>query len=171
MNTKKIQVAVVGDYGTGEKEYAFAYELGKLLAQKDLIILTGGKGGVMEAAGKGAMENGGLVVGILPTAFPADSNEFCSIRIATGLGHGRNAIIASSADIVIAIGGKAGTLTEIGFAWVFDKPIIAITGFGGWSEELAGRTIDDRTHKEILTAKSITELDVTLNNLIKNIVQ
>jgi len=169
MDTKKIQVAIVGDYGAGEKEYEFAYETGKLLAEKDIILLTGGKGGVMEAAGKGSMEKGGLVVGILPTAFPGDSNEFCSIRIATGLGHGRNAIIASSADIVIAIGGKAGTLTEIGYAWVFDKPIIAVKGFGGWSEELAGKIIDDRTHKPTISVNSLAELKSELEALINKI--
>jgi uncharacterized protein (TIGR00725 family) len=116
MNPTKIQISVVGDYGAGSKEYDFAYETGKLLASKNLVVLTGGKGGVMEAVGKGVIEKGGTVVGILPSAFTGESNEYCTIKIATGLGHGRNAIIASSADIVIAIGGKAGTLTEIGYS-------------------------------------------------------
>ena len=169
MNTTKIQISVVGDYSAGQKEYNFAYELGKLLASKNLIVLTGGKGGVMEAVGKGVMEKGGTVVGILPSAFTGESNEYCTIRIATGLGHSRNAIIASSADIVIAIGGKAGTLIEIGYSWVFDKPIIAVKGFGGWSDELAGKIIDDRNVQPIFPVSTIRELDQTLDILIEKI--
>jgi uncharacterized protein (TIGR00725 family) len=166
---RKIQVAIVGDYGAGKKECDFAYEAGKVMAERDLTVLTGGKGGVMEAAGKGALEKGGRVVGILPSAFPGESNEYCSIRIATGLGHGRNAIIASSADIIVAIGGRAGTLTEIAFGWVFDKPIIAVKGFGGWSEELAGKIIDDRNQTPIYAVSSLQDLISTLDNLIKKI--
>lgn len=167
MNKKKIQIGVVGDYSTDDKEYDFAYHAGKLLAEKGMVVLTGGKGGVMEAAGKGAQELGGIVVGILPSAFSEESNEYCSIRIATGMGHSRNAIIASSSDIIIAIGGKAGTLTEIGFGWIFDKPIIAIKGFGGWSEELAGRIIDDRNQSPILAASSIKELNDSIDNIMQ----
>ena len=169
MDTTKIQISVVGDYGAGQKEYNFAYELGKLLASKNVVVLTGGKGGVMEAVGKGVIENGGVVVGILPSAFTGESNEYCTIRIATGLGHGRNAIIASSADIVIAIGGKAGTLTEIGYSWVFDKPIIAVKGFGGWSDQLAGTIIDDRNVQPIFAVSTIQELGETLDMLIGKI--
>ncbi len=169
MNNRKIQVAVVGDYGASKNEYDFAYEAGKLLAEKGHIVLTGGKSGVMEAAGKGAMEKGGIVVGILPSAFPGESNEYCTLRIATGLGHGRNSIIAASADIMIAIGGKAGTLTEIGYGWVFDKPIIAVKGYGGWSDELAGKMIDDRNTQPVKAVTTVDELNEVLESIVSQL--
>ncbi len=103
-----------------------AEEAGRLIAQKGANLVCGGLGGVMEAASRGAKSEGGLTVGILPHNDSKEANQFIDIPIATGLGIGRNIIIARSADALIAIGGEYGTLSEIAFALQMNKPVVGI---------------------------------------------
>jgi uncharacterized protein (TIGR00725 family) len=95
-------------------------------------VVTGGFGGVMEAASRGAAEAGGTVVGILPTARPDDANPHVQIAVATGMGDARNAVIADTADGFIAIGRGLGTLSEVAFALKRGKPVVAL---GSWEIE------------------------------------
>ena len=88
--------------------------------------MTGGLGGVMEAAGRGAKEAGGLVVGILPTAERGAANRFVDVEVVTNMGHARNVILAHSADAVIAVSGALGTLSEIAIALKLGKPVIGL---------------------------------------------
>lgn len=117
------RVAVCGD-GSPSALDADARAIGQMLAQAGCVLLTGGLGGVMAAASQGAQEAGGLVIGILPTYDPRDANPYVTLPICTGLGHARNVVLVASAEVVIAIGGAWGTLSEIALARKVGRPVI-----------------------------------------------
>lgn len=103
-----------------------AQEVGRLIANHDAILVSGGLGGVMEAASRGAKAEGGITLGILPHEHKREMNEYIDVPVATGLGIGRNVIIARTADALIAVGGEYGTLSEIAFALQMKKPVVGI---------------------------------------------
>ena len=106
-------VAVVGASQASEADLANAEVVGRLLAQAGAILVCGGRGGVMAGASKGAAEAGGTVIGMLPGLDRSDANEWVTIAIPTGLGELRNGLIVRTADVMIAIGGAYGTLSEV----------------------------------------------------------
>ncbi|UCE05227.1 MAG: TIGR00725 family protein [bacterium] len=103
-----------------------AEQVGYHIAQRNAILLCGGLGGVMEAACRGAKKGGGTTIGVIPTTHKSDANSFVDIPIVTGFGEARNIIIVRSADALIAVGGRYGTLSEIAFALSFSKPIVGL---------------------------------------------
>ncbi|MGB9722094.1 MAG: TIGR00725 family protein [bacterium] len=122
---KKI-IAVIGGAETSEKNLKIAEEVGTLIAKNGAILITGGLGGVMEAASRGAKKAGGLVIGILPGTDKRTANEYVDIPIVTGMNQARNIIIARTCDCAIAINGKYGTLSEIAYCLMFSVPVIGI---------------------------------------------
>lgn len=122
----KILIAVIGGRKESEEVLNLAYEIGVLIAQNGAVLICGGLTGVMEAAAKGAHGAGGIVVGLLPWNEKADANKYITIPIATGIGFARNAIIARSADAVIAVGGNYGTLSEIAYGLAWHKPVVGL---------------------------------------------
>ncbi|MEM2226372.1 MAG: TIGR00725 family protein [Candidatus Bathyarchaeia archaeon] len=133
------QIAVIGSGGPiPEGVRAMAEELGRAIARAGAVLITGGRGGVMEAACKGAKEAGGLTVGILPGPDGRDANPYVDIAIVTGMGDARNVINVRSADAVIVVHGGAGTLSEVGLALKAGKRVIAIKPSGGVAELVAG---------------------------------
>ena len=165
---RKLQVAVIGDSETNKEAYDFCEQLGIFLARSGFIVITGGRGGVMEAVCKGAFNANGITIGVLPSDTHKDANNYCSVVIPTGMGHTRNSIIAQSADIVIAIGGQAGTMTELGFAWIYNKPVICVREFGGWSSKLSNQNIDTRRNEPIIGVDSMEELKKQILKIAKN---
>ena len=131
------QVSVVGSGTCGEEseEWSLAEAVGRGLAEAGLVVVCGGRGGVMEAAARGASSVGGTVIGIVPTASAEDANEHCTHVVATGMGPARNLAVVASGAAVIAIGGEWGTLSEIAFARRFDRPVITLRS---WRLEGAG---------------------------------
>ena len=129
-NTKIIAVIGLGDCAADSKHYRVAIEVGAQVAACGCVLVTGGLGGVMEAASRGASEAGGLVVGILPGALVRDANAFVAVPIATGIGEARNAVIVNTTDALIAVGGGYGTLSEIAFALKQGKPIVHLGSWG-----------------------------------------
>lgn len=119
-------IAVIGGRRSDKSLLKEAEEVGRLIAQKGLTLVCGGLRGVMEAASRGARSEGGLTVGILPQNDSKEANPFIDIPVVTGLGIGRNVIIARTADALIAIGGEYGTLSEIAFALQMGKPVVGI---------------------------------------------
>ncbi len=119
-------VAVIGGSETTQENLKIAEKVGALIAQRKAILITGGLGGIMNAASKGAKQADGLVIGILPTADKESSNPYVDIPIVTGMGEARNIIIARTCDCAIAIDGKYGTLSEIAYCLMFDIPVIGI---------------------------------------------
>jgi uncharacterized protein (TIGR00725 family) len=106
-----------------------AFDVGKRIAEKGAILVCGGLGGVMEAAARGAKKSGGLTIGILPGISCDDANLHIDIPIATGLGYSRNSVVAMNADVLIAVDGQYGTLTEIAYGNIYGKKVI---GIGTW---------------------------------------
>lgn len=121
-----MRVSVIGGGTTTEEEYALAEEVGRLLGEHGHTVVCGGLGGVMEAACKGASEAGGETIGILPGEDRTAANPYVGTAIATGLGHARNVLVAMNGDAVIAVAGGPGTLSEIGFAGVFGRPVAGL---------------------------------------------
>jgi len=119
-------VAVCGESDPQTSLADVAFELGRGIAQRDAVLICGGLTGVMEHAARGARAAGGLTIGLLPGDDPDEANEYVQMAIATGLGHARNAILACTADGVIALGGGLGTLSEIALALRNGRPTIGI---------------------------------------------
>src|SRR4030066_1014771 len=121
-----IKISVIGGSQVDNEIYDLAYEGGKEIARNGAVLVCGGLSGIMEASCRGAREKGGLSVGILPTANENDANKYVDIIIPTGRGYARNVPIILSSHAVIAIDGSCGTLSEIGYALTYDKPIIGL---------------------------------------------
>ncbi len=119
-------MSVVGGSAVGATEREIAHELGGRLADRGHTVVCGGLGGVMEAVCEGAREAGGHTVGIVPGDDPDDANPFVETAVATGLGHARNALVVMNGDAVVAVDGGGGTLSEIGYAAVFDRPVAGL---------------------------------------------
>ena len=120
------QVSVVG---SGAEHEAAAEEVGRLLASRGCVVVTGGLGEVMAAAHRGAKSAGGTTIAILPGESRADANPWADHVVATGIGHARNLAVAASGDAVIAVGGSWGTLAEIAFAMRLGRHEEAATGY------------------------------------------
>ena len=130
MSEKVIAVFGAGNIVEGGREWQAALAIGRGLASKGFIVLTGGLGGVMTAASKGAKEAEGTTIGILPgTRKTSPANNFVDIAIYTGMGEARNAVNVKSCDAAIAIGGEYGTLSEIGLALKGNCPIILLNSW------------------------------------------
>lgn len=126
---KKIRIGVIGGNKPEKHFRQIAIEVGRLIAEKGAILVCGGLGGVMEAASYGAKKAGGLTLGILPGNNPSEANPHIDIAIATGMGYSRNSLVAMNSDVLIAIDGEYGTLTEIAYGLIYGKKII---GLGTW---------------------------------------
>jgi hypothetical protein len=120
---RPVQVSVIG---SGAEHEERAAEVGRLLAERGCVVVTGGLGEVMAAAARGAKEAGGTTIGILPGTSAIEANEWIDHAVATGLGHMRNFAVAASGDAVIAVGGAWGTLSEIAFAKILGRPVVIL---------------------------------------------
>lgn len=123
---RKPQVSVIGDSNPTLEVLQWAEEVGRLVAENDGVIICGGLGGVMAAAARGAAAAGGLTVGILPSYDATTANASIGVTIATGMGHARNAVVVASGDVVIALPGSYGTMSEVALALVLGKPVISV---------------------------------------------
>lgn len=137
--TREPYVAVVGPSAGTPAELALGEAIGRSLAEAGAVLVCGGMGGVMEAAAGGAMNAGGKTVGILPTASRLEGNPYLTVAVATGMGEARNAIVVRTADVVIAVHGEFGTLSEIALALKIGKPVV---GLGTWELVKAGEAVD-----------------------------
>jgi uncharacterized protein (TIGR00725 family) len=122
-------VAVIGATNATDWEIATAEEVGRALAEAGCVLVCGGLGGVMNAAARGCEAAGGTSIGILPGDEREVASRHLTVAVATGFGEARNAIVARSADVVVAVGGEFGTLSEIALALKMGKPVI---GIGTW---------------------------------------
>lgn len=131
MSDQDVYVAVVGpgDAGASDQDRELATEVGRLLAERGAVVVTGGLGGVMEAASRGASGAGGRVLGLLPGMSREEQNAYLTLSVPTGLGQLRNGLVVRSADAVIAIGGGWGTLSEIALAMRSGR---AVVGLRSW---------------------------------------
>ncbi len=141
-------VAVIGEGEPrgpeGARILEWAEEVGQYLARGGAVVITGGLGGVMRAASRGAAGAGGETVGILPGSDASEANEYVRTPIATGLGVVRNLVVVTSADAVIAVGGRHGTLSEIGLALRMGRHVVALSS---WRVESDQRLGGPRIHR------------------------
>jgi uncharacterized protein (TIGR00725 family) len=149
LSARRRLVAVCGESDPQTPFADVAFEVGRGVAERGAVLICGGMTGVMEHAAHGARAAGGITIGLLPTADVHDANEHIEIAIATGLGHARNAILALTADGVIAIGGGLGTLSEIALALRNLRPTV---GIKTWRFDR-----DDRTEPDLVQVATASE--------------
>lgn len=126
--TAYVGVVGPGD-GAGPDLLAHAQRAGELLARAGAVVLTGGLGGVMAAASRGAYEAGGTTVGLLPGSARGEANPWLTVALPTGMGEMRNALLVRSCDAVLAVGGSWGTLSEVALAVRTGVPVVAVAGW------------------------------------------
>ena len=154
-------IGVIGGGNCTEDIGRIAEDVGKGIAEAGAMLICGGLGGVMEYACKGSKSVGGTTIGIIPSDDRSDANDFVDIPIVTGMSIARNVIIINSADVIIAIDGGYGTLSEIAFALNLRKPVVALHT---WALELAGK-VDDELFFRVDNAKNAVELALKLINI------
>lgn len=160
---RRLNLSVLGSYSANEAEHQLAHELGEGLANMKLNVVSGGQEGVMYSLCKAIHTHrrngveGAYIVGILPGAHFCDANPYLDLAVPVGASHLQNAIVPLSADMVVAIGGAAGTLAELALAWQFKKPI-ALLGAEGWSGKLAGQKLDYRREETLLHFHAVAEV-------------
>ena len=175
LSTRRPVLAVVGSSGSVDPALLEAAEaLGRAAIEAGFRLISGGRDGIMEAASRGARSapswREGDVIGILPSYDRGQANRYCDVVIPTGLGLARNVVLVASADVVVAIAGGSGTLSEIALAWQLGKPVIGLDlglgPAGGWGERAAGTAIDDRREGVVERARSAAEAITLATGLI-----
>jgi uncharacterized protein (TIGR00725 family) len=156
-------VGVIGPskFTCSKEVYDFGIELGKLIARMNLHMVCGGMEGIMEAACMGFMsvkKRKGVSMGITPYDKRGAANPYCDIVIPSGIGVSRNAIIINSSDVLVAVAGGAGTLSEIAFAWQKNKHVVCYDAYEGWAKTLGGTQLDSRRRKLLHKATTLPEI-------------
>jgi uncharacterized protein (TIGR00725 family) len=121
--------SVIGPSNCDEAVAQLAYDVGAGLARAGFTVVTGGELGAMEAASRGASEAGGLAVGLLPGTDRTRANDYADVTVVTAVGFARNLSVVASGDVVIAVGGQWGTLSEIGLAGTLGRPVVILQGW------------------------------------------
>jgi len=128
-DARRRYAAVAGPGVCDEETAALARAVGRGLAEAGFTVVTGGEGGAMEHASHGAREAGGTVVGVLPGTDRARANVHADVTVVTGIGHARNLSVVASGDVLVAVGGGWGTLSEIALAGVLGRPVVVLAGW------------------------------------------
>lgn len=171
---RRLNLSVLGSYSANDAEHRLAHELGLGLAEMGLNIISGGQEGVMLSLCRAIHEhrldsyNSAYIVGILPFNSFDDANRYLDLAVPVGAPHLQNSIVPLSADIVVGIGGAAGTLAELALAWQFKKPI-ALLGTEGWSGKLAGQKLDTRREDALAHFHTAEELLVWISDTKRDI--
>jgi uncharacterized protein (TIGR00725 family) len=142
-------------------------EIGRLIAKNNYAIACGGLSGVMEAVCKGAKQEAGFTIGIIPSSEKKIANKYIDLVIPVPFSQARNIVVVLTGDVCLAISGKAGTLSEISFAWIYLKPIVALTQVDGWSAKIANQKLDDRRPDMIYGVKTPQEAIKKINTLFE----
>lgn len=161
---RKAQVAVIGGSEADESTLRIAEQVGGVVARLGAALVTGGRDGIMSAASRGCAEAGGIVLAVTPHKFMDEVNDYAHFHIPTAMGWARNCITGIAGDIVVVIGGAAGTLSEIAYAWMYDRPILALSCCEGWSKRIAGQSIDHRRQDFIVDCPTIEAFETALRN-------
>jgi uncharacterized protein (TIGR00725 family) len=127
--SRRRYASVAGPRNCDEEIATLAHEVGRGLAEAGFTVVTGGEGGAMEAASRGAREAGGTVVGVVPGTDRSRANVHADVAVATGTGHARNLAVVATGDVLVAVGGEWGTLSEIALAGVLGRPVVVLAGW------------------------------------------
>ena len=126
---RKVLISVIGGHDANDKVEKLAHKIGEIIAEMDGIVVCGGLSGVMRAASKGAKSAGGLTIGLLPGKEKHDANPYIDIALPTTIGYARNAMVACSADVIVALPGSYGTQSEICYGLVYGRPVLDLDGW------------------------------------------
>lgn len=165
---RPLQAAVIGDANPPAETVALAEQVGHMLARMGITVISGGLGGVMEGVSRGARQAGGWVVGIVPSHRLDEANPWCNVVLPTGMGHARNVLTVLAGDFVVAIGGGAGTLSELCFAWIHGRPIFTLQGSGGWADRLGEQPLDHRASSTIRRCATVSDLQRAISELFSD---
>jgi len=157
-HNQKITISVIGGHDANKEVEKLSHEIGRIVAEVGAILVCGGLFGVMKAASKGAKEAGGTTIGLLPGKDKSEANPYIDIALPTSFGYARNAAVACSADIIVALPGSHGTNSEICYGLVYGRPVIDM---GNWNIEGTikangvdeAKTIIQKIIKEIRSTK------------------
>lgn len=159
------QVCVLGSAEPGSKAFDLAAAAGELLARLGITVVSGCGSPATRVAAERALGAGGFVVSIVPSDDIALNDWPCSVLIPSGMGDARNLLMALAGDACIVIGGRAGTISEVCLAWLHRRPLLPLTGCGGWSDQLERNPPDERGNSKILSWGSLDELESNLRTL------
>lgn len=165
MSTRAPQVCVLGSAEPGSAAYNLASAAGTLLAQRGVTVVSGCGSPATRVAAESALAAGGTVVSIIPSDDIGLKDWPCSVLIPCGMGDARNLLMALAGDACIVIGGRAGTKSEVCLAWLHRRPLLPLTGCGGWSDRLEQDPPDERKNSRILPWNSVEQLEVQLKSL------
>lgn len=153
-NQQRITISVIGGHDVGTDVDQLAQDIGEMIARVGAVLVCGGLSGVMKSAAKGCKKAGGLTIGLLPGRDKNDANSYIDIALPTTIGFARNAMVAASGDIIIALPGSYGTQSEICYGLVYKKPVI---DFGNWAI------------KGMISVADIQKAESIITNIIKKI--
>jgi uncharacterized protein (TIGR00725 family) len=159
------QVCILGSAEPGSPAYELAGAAGELLARLGITLVSGCGSPATRVAAERALAAGGLVVSIVPSDDINLQEWPCSVLIPCGMGDARNLLMALAGDACVVIGGRAGTISEVCLAWLHRRPLLPLTGCGGWSEQLERHPPDERQNSVIRSWRSIADLETSLREL------
>lgn len=140
---RRVPVGIIGPKNANPEQEAVAEALGRAFGQMGLTLLTGGRKGVMEAASRGAFTAGGMTIGIIPDDEWESANPYVTIPLATGLGPARNAVVARACEVLVAVGGEYGTLSEMAFGKHFNRLVLSLLNAPSVPGVLACDSVDE----------------------------
>ena len=156
MRNSKITISVVGGHDVNHEVEQLAHKVGEIIVKVGAVLVCGGLDGTMRAVSKGVKEAGGISIGLLPGIEKSDANEYIDIALPTSIGFARNALVACSADIIVALPGSHGTSSEISYGLVYKRPVIDL---GNWNRE------------GMIKVKDVNEAEIKIRELIQEIQQ
>lgn len=159
------QICVLGSADPGSRAYDLAGDAGELLGRLGMTVVSGCGSPATRVAAERAMSAGGMVVSIIPAGEMPAGDWPATVVIPCGMGDARNLLMALAGDACIVIGGRAGTISEVCLAWLHKRPLLPLTGCGGWSDGLEQHPPDERRNSPILSWNSIAGLERQLRTL------
>lgn len=162
---RRPQVCVLGSADPGSKAYDLAADAGTLMARLGITVVSGCGSPATRVAAERAVAAGGEVVSIIPPDTMPAADWPATVVIPCGMGDARNLLMALAGDACIVIGGRAGTISEVCLAWLHKRPLLPLTGCGGWSDDLLAHPPDERQNSPILPWSSESELETQLRKL------
>lgn len=162
---RRRQVCVLGSAEPGSRAFELAASAGELLARLGITLVSGCGSPATRVAAERALAAGGVVVSIVPSDDIGLKDWPCSVLIPCGMGDARNLLMALAGDACLVIGGRAGTISEVCLAWLHRRPLLPLTGCGGWSDQLEKNPPDERRSSQILSWDSIAALEAQLRAL------
>lgn len=164
-SSRRPQVCVLGSAEPGSQAYELAGEAGELMARLGITVVSGCGSPATRVAAERAVAAGGEVLSIIPPGEMPAADWPATVVVPCGMGDARNLLMALAGDACIVIGGRAGTISEVCLAWLHKRPLLPLTGCGGWSDDLPDNPPDERKNSPIHPWASVAELEAQLRLL------